>query len=77
MLETFYNTFGFFGAILVAFLSFAIFIFWVAGIAGIVYLPESKDKNKKLLFCVIFPPYPFFWIFYDINRERKMMTEND
>ena len=77
MLETFFNTFGFFGAILIAFIGFAIFIFWVAGIAGIVYLPESKDKNKKILLSLFFPPYPFFWMFYDINRERKLMQEED
>ena len=77
MLETFFNTFGFFGAILIAFIGFAIFIFWVAGIAGIVYLPESKDKNKKILLCLFFPPYPFFWMFYDINRERKLMQDEE
>lgn len=75
MLETFFNTFGFFGAIMIAFIGFAIFIFWVAGIAGIVYLPESKGKNKKIIFSLLFPPYPLFWMFYDIYREREMMKE--
>lgn len=75
MLETFYNNFGFVGAIVISFLCFAAFICWVAGIAGIAQLPESKSKNKKLLICIFFPPYPFFWLFYDIYRERKMMQK--
>ncbi len=77
MLETFYNTFGFFGAIFIAFLGFAFFIFWIAGIAGIAYLPESHaNKTTKLIFSVLFPPFPIAWLFYDIYREREMMRED-
>lgn len=75
MLETFYHTFGFFGAILVAFLCFALFILWVAGIAGIVYQPETKSKNIKLVLSIFFPPFPIFWLFYDINEERQRLKE--
>jgi hypothetical protein len=77
MLEIFYNTFGFFGAILIAFLGFSIFICWIAGIAGIAYLPESKNRTLKLVLSIIFPPYPFFWLLYDIYQERKLMQEED
>ncbi|HYW34440.1 MAG TPA: hypothetical protein VE868_03435 [Balneolaceae bacterium] len=75
MLENFYHAFGFFGALAVALIGFSVFIFWVAGIAGIGNLPESRKKNIMLIACIIFPPFPFFWIFYDINRERKLMKE--
>ena len=77
MLETYYNTFGFFGAILVAFLSFTFFIFWIAGLAGIADMPDGHNRRTKLIVGVIFPPYPFFWMFYDIYRERTMMKEED
>ena len=77
MLETFYNTFGFFGAILVAFGCFAVFIFWAAGVAGIAYLPENSNKNVKLLLAILFPPYPIGWLFYDIYSEREMMREKE
>lgn len=77
MLETFYHTFGFFGAILIAFLCFAFFILWVAGIAGLVYDPESETQTWQLVACVLFPPYPILWLFYDINNERKKMQEEE
>lgn len=77
MLETFYNTFGFFGATCVAFLSFTLFIFWIAGIAGIADMPEGNNKNIKLIISALFPPYPFIWMFYDIYRERSLMRDED
>jgi membrane-bound ClpP family serine protease len=75
MLETFFQSFGFFGALFIALLAFCAFIFWFAGIAGIADLPASRKKNIQLIVCIVFPPYPFFWVFYDINRERKRMKE--
>jgi uncharacterized BrkB/YihY/UPF0761 family membrane protein len=75
MLEKFFQMFGFFGALFVALLCFAVFIFWIAGIAGIADLPESRKKDIQLIVCILFPPYPFFWVLYDINRERKLMKE--
>lgn len=77
MLHTFYNSFGFVGSILVAIFIFLCFIFWMAGIAGISQLPESKKKKTKLVFSVIFPPYPIIWVFVDMFRQRNLMKETD
>ncbi|MDX1586240.1 MAG: hypothetical protein R3222_05830 [Balneolaceae bacterium] len=75
MLQTFYNSFGFFGSILISFFGFIFFIFWIAGIAGIAQLPESRSKNIKLIISAIFPPFPFVWLFIDMGRQKKHMQE--
>lgn len=77
MLETFYNSFGFIGSISLAFFIFLCFIFWMAGIAGLSQLPESRNKNLKLAFSVIFPPYAIGWIFIDMYRQNQLMKEQD
>jgi hypothetical protein len=77
MLQTFYNNFGFIGSISVAFFIFLSFVFWMAGIAGISQLPESRHKNLKLFSSVIFPPYPIIWIFVDMYRQSQLMDEKD
>lgn len=77
MLQTFYNNFGFLGSISVAFFIFLSFIFWMAGIAGISQLPESKGKNLKLVGSVLFPPYPIIWIFVDMYRQSQLMKEKN
>ena len=77
MLQTFYNSFGFLGSISVAFTIFLLFIFWMAGIAGISQLPESKHKTGKLVGSVIFPPYPIIWLFVDMYRQNRLMKETD
>ncbi len=77
MLQTFYNNFGFLGSISIAFFIFLSFIFWMAGIAGISQLPESKKKNLKLFGSVIFPPYPIIWLFVDMYRQNHLMKEKE
>lgn len=77
MLQTFYNNFGFVGSISLAFFLFLCFIFWMAGIAGISQLPESTKKTTKLVFSVLFPPYPIVWVFVDMYRQSQFMKEND
>lgn len=77
MIESAFHTFGFFGTLFLVLLGFTVIIFWVAGIAGIADLPESRKKNIQLVVCIFFPLYPFFWVLYDINRERKLMQEKD
>lgn len=77
MLETFYNNFGFLGSISLAFFIFLCFIFWMAGIAGLSQLPESRNKNIKLVLSVIFPPYTIVWVFVDMYRQSQLMKEKD
>jgi hypothetical protein len=77
MLETFYNSFGFIGSITVAFTIFLAFIFWMAGIAGLSQLPESRKKNIKLVCSIFFPPYPIIWVFVDMYRQSQLMKEKE
>lgn len=77
MLETFYESFGFLGSISLAFFIFLSFIFWMAGIAGISQLPDSKNKTAKLWGSVIFPPYPIIWVFVDMYRQSQLMKEKE
>jgi len=73
MLQTFYENFGFFGALILSLGLFSFFIFWIAGIAGISQLPDSKSKLYKLVVGAIIPPYPIIWLIIDIFRQRKRM----
>lgn len=77
MLQTFYENFGFIGSISLAFFIFLSFIFWMAGIAGLSQLPESKNKNLKLISSVVFPPYPIVWVFVDMYRQSQLMKEKE
>lgn len=77
MLETFYNNFGFIGSISIAFGIFIAFIFWMAGVAGLSQLKPSTSKNVKLVFSVLFPPYPIIWVFVDMYRQSQLMKETD
>jgi hypothetical protein len=72
MLETFYNNFGFTGALLLSFSLFICFIFWMAGLAGISMKQESnKKKTIRLVIAVLLPIYPFFWMILDMITQKK------
>lgn len=73
MLETFYNNFGFLGSIALAFSAFILFIFWIAGIAGLAQKPDTGTKNIQLAVCVLFPPFPILWLFWDMYHQKKQM----
>lgn len=77
MLQSFYNNFGFVGSIAIALFIFLCFIFWMAGVAGVSQLPESKKKNVKLVLSVLFPPYPIIWLFVDMYRQSQLMKEKE
>jgi len=71
MLETFYNTFGFIGALTVSFVLFLFFIFWLAGLAGISLKKESnRKKTIRLIIAILVPPYPFFWMIWDMTTQK-------
>lgn len=78
MLQSFYESFGFFGALFMAILLFLLFIFWVAGIAGIT-LPydggQKKGNSWQIILAVLIPIYPIAWLFYDIYQQRQNMKE--
>lgn len=76
MLETFYNNFGFTGSIILAFTGFILFILWVAGIAGITHNAKEPQKNTLLIISIFFPPYPLFWMLYDMICQKRLMEEN-
>lgn len=80
MLQSFYNNFGFFGALAISISLFVFFIFWIAGIAGIA-LPYDGGKKKgsdlQIIFAVLIPVYPVIWLLTDMYRQHKMMTEED
>jgi len=72
MLETFYNNFGFTGALILAFSLFICFIFWVAGLAGLSKKQESnKTKTIRLTIAVLLPVYPFLWMIWDMIKQKK------
>lgn len=73
MLESLYNTFGFFGSLGITFGLFILFILWVGGIAGIAWATDEDQKNIRIFFALLFPPYPLLWLFYDMYRQKKMM----
>lgn len=77
MLKTFYDNFGFVGSIGISLFIFLCFTFWMAGVAGISQMPESKHKNVKLILSIFFPPYPIIWVFVDMYRQSQLMKEKE
>ncbi|WP_069131452.1 hypothetical protein [Rhodohalobacter halophilus] len=76
MLETLYNTFGFVGSIIVAFISFLFFVFWMAGVAGICSV--KRPAHRQIIFfslAVFVPVYPVLWLIADINKQRKQLKK--
>jgi len=76
MIEALYNSVGFFLSIVILFVGFGVFVFWIAGLAGIAELPKSKYKTTKLIIGILFLPYPFFWLIHDIYKEYKLMQQD-
>lgn len=80
MLQSFYENFGFFGALALAIFLFIFIIFWIAGIAGIA-LPydggKKKGSNIQIVLAVLLPPYPVIWLLIDIYNQRKQLKKVD
>jgi hypothetical protein len=76
MLQSFYENFGFLGALFLAVFMFIFFIFWMAGMAGIT-LPydggRKKGHNWQIALAVFVPIYPVAWLIYDMYMQRKYM----
>jgi hypothetical protein len=79
MLKSFYELFGFFGALLLSLALFIFFIFWLAGLAGIT-LPVDGGKPKfnkwEVLVAVFIPIYPIYWLIRDIIEQHAFMKKN-
>ena len=78
MLKTFYELFGFFGALVLSLALFMFFIFWIAGIAGIT-LPVDGGKPKfnkwEVIVAIFIPIYPIYWIIRDIIEQHVFMSK--
>lgn len=76
MLQSFYNNFGFFGALALAFFLFVFFIFWMAGIAGLSQPYDGGQKRGEkwqIITAILVPVYPVLWLITDIYIQRKSM----
>lgn len=79
MLKSFYELFGFMGALLLSLAIFLLFIFWAAGLAGIT-LPVDGGKPKynrwEVILAILIPVYPIYWILKDIIMQYIFMRKN-
>lgn len=76
MLRTIYEQLGFFPTLFFSILFFISFIFWLAGIAGLL---ANKDRRRETewitYFLIVFvPPYPIIWLIMDIFRQYFRIT---
>lgn len=82
MIRGLYIEFGFITALLLCVLIVVSFIFWMAGIAGLLANPDRKKGADlaTLLLCIFVPPYPIIWLIGDMVREyvtlRKHSAQN-
>lgn len=78
MLQSFYEHFGFFGALGLAIGLFLFIILWMAGIAGIT-LPFDGGRKKghtwQIVVAVLVPIYPVAWLIVDMYMQKKSMKD--
>jgi len=78
MLETFFNTFGFVGSLIVSLIVFIIAILWISGLAGICSDDfQHAKKNTIIILSVLFPPLPLAWMLYEIVRQNRLLNQLD
>lgn len=75
MLQTFYHTFGFLGAIGVVIFGFTFIIFWFAGIAGIMDNDEATSW-WKLTLAIFVPPFSITWLITDMVQSYRYMNRD-
>lgn len=75
MLKIFYDAMGFGVSLVSAFFLFLLFIFWIAGLSGI--LIAQKEKNVvniwQIILAVLFFPYPVIWMIHQMIRQRQLI----
>jgi len=78
MLESFYDTFGFVGSLLVSVIIFLFAILWITGLAGICSDDfQHAQKNTIIILAVIFPPLPLIWMAIEIIRQHRLLNQLD
>lgn len=76
MLESVHNLFGFTGSLIVSFLVFMFFVFWMAGVAGIVQ--GDRKQSRQIIFfslAIFVPVYPVIWLIADMIRQKKQLRK--
>ncbi len=76
MLETVHETFGFAGSLLFSFIVFLFFVFWMAGVAGIVQ--GDRKQSRQIIFftlAIFVPIYPVAWLIADMIRQKKQLKK--
>lgn len=76
MLRSLYEQLGFFPTLGFSVLFFMCFIFWLAGIAGLLANKDRKKHTEWLTYALIIlvPPYPIIWLIMDIFRQYFRIT---
>jgi len=76
MLKVIYDQFGFFPTLFLSILFFVAFIFWMAGIAGLLANRDRKKPTEWLTYVLIIlvPVYPVIWLIGDIFRQYWRIT---
>lgn len=73
MLRYLYTQFGLVGSVFSFLALFVLFIFWLAGISGIVERDKNKDSLIKLIIAALIPIYPICWMFYEMIRQHRKL----
>jgi hypothetical protein len=82
MLEQIFDQLGFVFTLLFVMGCFISFVFWMAGIAGLLEQCKGKPVKEKIIYalCILVPPYPVIWLLYDVARQSskiKMRKRSD
>ena len=76
MLETVHEIFGFAGSLLFSFIVFLFFVFWMAGVAGIVQGDRKQSRQITFIALAVFVPvYPVIWLIADMIRQKKKLRK--
>lgn len=76
MLETVHKIFGFAGSLIFSFIVFLFFVFWMAGVAGIVQGDRKQSRQMTFIALAIFiPVYPVIWLIADMIRQKKQLRK--
>lgn len=77
MLEWIFDLLGFWGSVFASLTAFILFIFWIAGMAGISD-DKGTDYSKtiKMILSVVFPPYPVIWLIIDMVQHTKRLKSD-
>lgn len=73
MLEQIFEELGFVLTLFFVLGCFFSFVFWMAGIAGILEQCKGKPVKEKItyLLCILIPPYPVLWLLFDVARQSS------